>query len=386
MPAIIKNNKFDSLVDNLIYYFYFAFQFFFVLSGADIARNGGYYNIFTLLIIIPFILLVLCDAYYFLRGRFNITEIIIYFIAGLILLISLYNYRNVMVMANLIIISIFKNADGKKALKYYCYAIAIAFIIIVLLGIFTPFQGNVIQTRHGVERIRYGLGFFYCSLGQFYFLSLVLAYILIKEKLKVYEYVIFIIIDIILFIFTDTRAPFTYTIVALLLFLIIDKLKNTKLFNAFGILTICSFFISFFGMFIMSTLYNSDNKLLVTINRIVNSRLYLSHNSLKDFGFKLFGQYVPEALGDSRYYLDSSMMSIIVLHGVLVTAISLIFMTYFSYISYKTKKIAILVILFFIAMRGAFDLGFMAVQFSPVVILFYPTLKEFLLNNNNKLL
>ena len=58
-------------------------------------------------------------------------------------------------------------------------------------------------------------------------------------------------------------------------------------------------------------------------------------------------------------------------------------MTYFAYISYKTKKIAILIVIFIIALRGMFDLGFMAIQFSPVVLLFMPVLKEYLSNKTN---
>ena len=287
-----------------------------------------------------------------------------------------------MVLANLVMISAFRETDGKRAIKYYLIATISAFIIALILGLIFPDIGNVIQVRSGVEKERLGVGFFYASLGQFYYLSIVLAYILYKKKLKYYEYIVFILIDILLFRFTDTRAPFFYTILALVIFFVIDKYKDEVIYNIFGVITVLSPFIACIGMTLMSWFYSSDNKVLAFINRIVNGRLALTHNSLMEFGIKFFGQTQPKALGNSNYYLDSSLMVLLILFGLVVTVVCVSFMSYFAYISYKTKKITILLSIFIISLRGAFDLGFMAIQFSPVVLLFMPTLKEYLRKNN----
>ena len=384
MLEIIKTQKYDKMVNNLLHYLYFIFQFAFVISGTAIVRlNQSTYKFSTLFMIVPFILIALCDFYYFLRGKFDKNELIIYILVGIVLLFSFYNYRNVMVLANLVMISTFKETDGKRTLKYYLMATISAFVIALILGLIFPNIGNVIQVRGGAEKERLGVGFFYASLGQFYYLSIVLAYILYKENLKIYEYIIFILLDVILFKFTDTRAPFFYTISALVLFFIVNNLRNSIVFNFFGIISILSTLLAFIGMTLMSLFYNAENRLLVFINRVVNGRLYLTHNSLIEFGVKLFGQTQPKALGDPKYYLDSSMMVLLILFGVVVSIISVCFMTYFAYISYKTKKIAILIVIFIIALRGMFDLGFMAIQFSPVVLLFMPVLKEYLSNKTN---
>lgn len=383
MIEIIRSDKYDKFILDLTHYLYFVFQFAFVISGTAIIRlNSSTYRFSTLFMIIPFTLIALCDFYNFLRGKFSKTELLIYVLVGIVLLLSFYNYRNVMVLANLVIISAFRDTDGKKAIKYYLIATVSAFIIALILGIIFPNIGNVIQMRDGVERERLGVGFFYASLGQFYFLSIVLAYILFKEKIKIYELVIFIIIDFALFHFTNTRAPFFYTILALILFFIIDKFKDRVLYDIFGILTVLSPSVALIGMTLMSWFYNSENKVLFLINRVVNGRLELTHNSLMEFGIKIFGQTAPKALGDPKYYLDSSMMVLLILFGLAVTIICICFMTYFAKISYKTKKLAILISIFIISFRGAFDLGFMAVQFSPVVLFFMPVLKEYLKENN----
>ena len=379
MVKIIKTNKFDKLVNDLMHYFYFAFQFAFVISGLAIVRlNQQTYKISTIFIILPFVFIALCVFYKFLREKFSNTEFIVYIAVGVVLLLSFYKYHNVMVLANLVMISAFSETDGKRAIKYYLYATISAFIIALILGVAFPNIGTVIQVRDGVERERLGLGFFYASLGQFYFLSILLAYILYKEKLNIFEYIIFIVLDVILFKFTDTRAPFIYTILTLVLFFMLDKLKNTIAFDIFGIISILSPILACVGMTLMSWFYSADNSILFKINGIVNNRLRLTHNTLMEFGIKIFGQTQEKPLHNSQYYLDSSLMVLLILFGLAVTIICLIFMTYFAYISYKTKKITILIVIFIISLRGAFDLGFMAIQFSPVVLLFIPTLREYL--------
>lgn len=379
MLEIIKNSKYDKMVNDLAHYFYFIFQFSFAISGTAIVRlNASTYRFSTLFMIVPFILIAVCDFYNFLRGKFGVNELIIYAIVGGVLLLSFIKYRNVMVLANLIIISTFRDTDGKRALKYYLIATVSAFIIALILGVIFPDVGNVIQMRGGTERARLGLGFFYASLGQFYYLSIVLAYILYKERIKLYEYAFFIVIDFVLFKFTDTKAPFFYTILALVLFFIVDRFKDTVVFNIFGVISILSSSIAFIGMTLMSWFYEEGNKFLLFVNKVVNNRLRFTHNSLVAFGVKLFGQTQEKTLTDGYYYLDSSMMVLLVLFGILVSILCVSFMTYFAYISYKTKKLTILLIIFIIAVRGAFDLGFMAVQFSPVVLLFMPTLRNYL--------
>ena len=52
MFSLIKTDKFDKSVNDLVHYFYFAFQFAFVISGTAIVRiNQATYKISTIFII-----------------------------------------------------------------------------------------------------------------------------------------------------------------------------------------------------------------------------------------------------------------------------------------------------------------------------------------------
>ena len=90
----------------------------------------------------------------------------------------------------------------------------------------------------------------------------------------------------------------------------------------------------------------------------------------------MFGQNVPIVNGGATH-VDSSMVSMLILNGLIVLLVSLIFITYFTYITYKTKNINLLIALFIIAFRSSFDFGFMALQLSPFVVAFLPTFYEY---------
>ena len=380
---MIKNNACDAFVDKLLLSMYFIYQLFFVISVSTFARSNDYiYRIFSSIIIISFLGIILCVGYYFLIGLYTKKEMIISFLVGLVFLISFYNYHSVMVMANIFAILAFKKFDTKKVIKIYLYATIIGFLINIFLGILTGYSGNVVQVRHGVERIRYGLGFFYTNLPPFYYVSIVLAYIYSKKRFLPIDYIIILFIDILLYILTDTKAAFFYVCLTLLLYLVVTCVKSDMIYNILGWITIISYVFFFFISYLLSLFYNLSNEILISINKILSGRLFLTNNSLNRYSFKLFGQNVP-ILHVEGYHVDSSMISMLILNGLIVLLISLIFMTYFTYITYKTKKNSLLIALFIIAFRSSFDFGFMALQLSPFVVAFLPTFYEYKNIKNN---
>ena len=373
----------DRFIDKLLIISYFIYQLFFVISvSAFVRSNSMIYKLVTLVIIISFLIIILCTAYYFFRGLYTKNEIIISVLIGMILLISFYNYHSVMVMANIFAILAFKKFDAKKVIKIYLYATIIGFLINIFLGLFTIYSNDTPRILNDMKRMRYGLGFFYTSFGPFYFTSIVLAYIYIRDKIKLYEYVIAMLIDIILFILTDTKAAFFYVLLSLVLHYIFTYCKKNFLYNIFSIVAILSYSLFFAVAFFLSLFYDSNNKIFILFNKILSGRLGLTNNALQMYGFKVFGQNVPIVNGGATH-VDSSMISMLMLNGLTILLISLIFMTYFTYITYKTKNISLLIALFIIAFRSSFDLGFMALQLSPFVVAFLPTFYEYKDIKNN---
>ena len=376
MFKLIKSDKFDSLAEKLLYCSYFVYQFMFLLHVSALAHNVALYDKLTsIVIILSFGVILLIDFYYLLRGNYTLNEIIIYGIVGTLLLISLLNYRDVMVSVNLFAIMAFKNVDAKNGLKIYFIATIIGMICVMLLGIITPYTGNVIQTRYGVERIRYGLGFFYTSFALHYLFSLVLVFLIICDKVKLFHYFLIAIINVVLFLLTDTKAPFLYIWLILIIYLILTKIKSEFLVRFYGILTVLSYPVLSLFTIIASYCYNPQSSLSVLLDKVLTGRLYLTHNALERCKFTLFGQTVD--IWGEGFYIDSSIINMLVLNGLMILIVSVLFMTIFSYFSAKNKNIPLMIALSFFALRSAFDWGFMAFQMTPIVIMFYSEFKSF---------
>lgn len=375
MFKLIKSEKYDSMVEKILYYSYFVYQFMFLLHVSALAHNVDLYDKLTsIAIILSFGVILLIDLYYLLRGNYSLNEIIIYGIVGTLLLISLLNYRDVMVSVNLFAIMAFKNVDAKKGLKIYFIATIIGMICVMLLGIITPYTGNVIQNRYGIPRIRYGLGFFYTSFALHYLFSLVLVFLIICKNVRVYHYLLIAVVNCILFFLTDTKAPFFYIWLIIIVYLILTKIKSNFLINFFGMLTILAYPVLTIFTTVASYCYNEQNKFFVILNKVLTGRLYLTHNALEKCKFTLFGQTVD--IWGEGFYIDSSIINMLVLNGLMILIVSVIFMTIFSYFSAKNKNIPLMIALSFFALRSAFDWGFMAFQMTPVVIMFYSTYYE----------
>ena len=382
MFKIIKTNKYDLLVEMVLYCAYFVYQFMFLLHVSSLNHTLKSFDLFTTVsIVFSFAVILLIDLYYFLRGNYNLKEIIIYAIVGIFLLISLYNYRDVMVAVNLFAIIAFKNANPYKALKIYLIATIIGMICVFLISFFTPYTSNAVQIRYGAERIRYGLGFYYTTFVAHYLFSILLVFLIICKNVKSYHYLIFAALNIVVFILTDTKAPFVYIWMIIVIHIILTRIKNDFIVNFYKLLTILSYPVLSLITVTLSLYYDSSNSFMNMFNKLLTGRLSLTHKALEVCGYKLFGQTV--GIWGDGFYIDSSFVNMLVLNGLIVFIISIAFMTIFSYMSAKNNDISLMIALSFFALRSAFDWGFMALQMTPVVILFYNVLERFKLIGGN---
>lgn len=375
MIAFIKKSTYDALIEKILYVTYFIHQFTFVFSASQLSRALPSLNkLLDVIMILTFLVIILGDFYYFLRGKFSVKEIIIYILIAIPLLISFMHYRVVMVFANIFAISCFKNVDVKKILKVYLIATIAGCVLNVLISIFTKYTFNQETARYGVTRIRYGLGFYWVTFLSHYFYSIVFIYILYKQKLTNVDYVWIMIINILLFVANDTKAVFLFTILLLIIEFILNRKYNEIIYNIFGVMTMFSFILGGLTSFLLSYFYDETNKIMYRINEILSGRLALMHRGLERWGFNLWGQTIP--IKETGNTIDSSMVSMLMQNGLIVYIICIGFMTYFAYLAYKKKCLPVLIALFAVAIRSAFDLGFMALQFGPVVVLFYLVLNS----------
>ena len=379
MIAIIKNDKYDNLINNILFTLFFIHQLCFVYSKSAYLDDNLHLiekNIINYVIIISFLGMSFTVFYYFLRGKFLIKEVIIYAIISVPLIISLYNYRVVMVISNLFYIAIFKNVNVDKSLKIALIATITGFIINFIFAIFTKYTGNVGQTRYGISRVRYGLGFRYAYFTGYYYLTIVMIYLLVRKQIKYIEYFALFVIGLLIFIFSDAKAAFAYTVLAIIIHLLYVKCSTKFLYKYFKNLVVLAFPIATLLACILPICYVKGNAFWDKFNQIVNGRLELTQNAIANCGWKWFGQ-TAQLWNPGIHYADSSIVLMLIQNGMVVLIMCVIFMTFFSYMSVKINNKPLMIVLLIIALRSIFDMGFMTMQLGPVVILFYDTLNKY---------
>ena len=377
MNAVIKDDRYDKLVNNIVYVSFFIHQLCFLLSISALIKSfvdirKGVQSV----IIVSFLIMCLTVLYYFLRGKFSFKEILIYVAIFIPLAISLYNYRVVMVISNLFYAAIFKNVDCKKSLRIALYATLLGFLINVFIGVFTRYTGNAMQTRYGISRIRYGLGFYYAYMTSYYYLTIVLMFILADDKFNTFTYIALTFFNILIFILCDTKAAFIYTMIALILHLLFVKFNFKSLFKIFKVAVVCSVPLAVLLAIFLPIIYVQGNAFWDLFNTIVSGGLYLTQNAIINCGWKWFGQTV--SMGEvGVYYADSAILTMLIGNGLVVLIMSTIFLTFFSYMAVKINHRPLMIVLFVIAIRSIFDLGFMTMQLGPVIIMFYDVFNKY---------
>lgn len=380
---IIKSDKYDNLINNILYLSLFIHQFSFLFSVSALVNDTGIVPYVQKVIVLSFLIMCSTILYYFLRGKFTFKEIIIYIIIAIPLLISLHNYRNVMIISNLFYIAMFKNVDTRKGMKVVLYATIAGFLFNFLLSLVTQYTGDVGQVRYGIERIRHGLGFRYAYFPSYYYMTIVLVYMLTVDKISAKMYFVILAFNILVFVFADTKAAFAYTLIAIFLHIIFVNHNYNILDKIFNVFTILSYPISALFAILLPILYKNGVPFWDKFNEIVNGRLLLTQNTFNYCGITFWGQTAQTWLPGERH-IDSAIAMTLVQNGVFVLLMSIIFLTFFSYMATKIKNKPLMIVLAVMALRGTFDMGFLTFQLGPVVILFYETLNKFLDNKKIK--
>ena len=378
MKILIKDNKYDNLVNTILYCSFFIHQLFFVLSVSALSWYNPIIRKSTqMVIIISFIVMSITVFYYFLRGKFSIKEIIIYIVLLIPLLISLYNYRVVMVISNLFYAAIFKNVDVKRSLRIVLYATIAGFLINVAISIITSNAGIAIQKHpDGTDRVRYGLGFYYAYITAYYYLTIVIMFILAYDKFSYLLYILLTALNIIIFKLTDTKAACFYAMIAIVLHFLFVKLKCNKLYNLFKPIAILSCPISTLIAIFLPQFYIKGEPIWDFLNQVVNGRLFLTKNAFEACGWTLFGQ-TAHIWNEGKHYVDSAIGTMFVQNGLIVLIMAVTFMTFFAYMAVKINHKPLAIVLFIISIRSIFDLGFMTMQLGPVIIMFYDVLRKY---------
>lgn len=201
-------------------------------------------------------------------------------------------YNNTFLSA-MIFIYFAAEVDFKKILKQ-TIIVQSAFMVVTICGaVFGVIENRFWDMGNG--RLRYALGYNYCSYSAHILLFITLSWVSLRETITIAETVILLGINTVLYAYTDARTDYFLCIAALAGYTIIKLKYKMKKQPDFMLLNFAAKYgcglVTVFSV-LLHALYNPNSAVWVKLNDWLTGRLNLGYQAIHEYGFSLFGKAI----------------------------------------------------------------------------------------------
>lgn len=250
-------------------------------------------------------------------------------------------------------------------------------LVIVLLTICAALAGilpNIVENTSigGIIRQRYSLGGIYNSYVPNVILSIAIEYIYImrNKKIKWIEVVGLLFLNLVAFLFTQTRMPFAMCIVTIVFMIILNKqVRRNKISRLQSFFFRYSYIIISLISLMVIIIYTPYIEWLNNLNTILSQRLRLAQVGIFNWGISVFGNNVDWITDPSGYnYIDSSYLNILICYGIVMFVLIIFLLTYISVKADKVRNFYLCLALTLWAIRAAVDPQLYIIWFNPFLL------------------
>lgn len=231
--------------------------------------------------------------------------------------------------------------------------------------------------------IRWAFGFLYTTdfAAHVFYLCLVFAYLFRKRINIVYSFIPTILA---LVVFFATRAKLdTILMVLITLFMLLYKYSNLKILKSRRLMISTVPFVMALGSILFSFIFNPNNQIFTTFDKILTNRLAMGHLALYEYPVKFFGQYISQngsgglsfetgltskGTNLAYFFIDSSYIKILLGFGVVFFLIYLYGLSRSMYVNLGKENYMLPIILTIICISSVIDQHMLEVAYNPFLI------------------
>ena len=258
---------------------------------------------------------------------------------------------------------------GAKRIKFKKIAkFSLIFGIIMFALIIISAKSGIIldYVSYVNDRERHFLGFRYALYPSMVAFNLTALYLYIKEDAKTIHYIILMVLNYILFKYTDSRLAFYLSAFIILAIAFIKKYKNIfdNKKNINNILCLSYIICSLVSLYLICT-YSNMNNTMNNLDIQLEHRLSLGKKSLEIYPINLLGhdvEFIGAGLSEDGTrnskiynYVDCMYLNMIEKYGIIYFMIYISIMTYTAFQLKKTNNYVLLIILCMYALMGMID-------------------------------
>ncbi len=230
-----------------------------------------------------------------------------------------------------------KNVPFKKILQIYLI-ISVSIVLLAFCASMLDVIQNLQYERDSGYIVRNSFGIVYTTDFASHIFSIILvSFYLLKDRLRIYHYIIAIVLAFLVYRFCYTRVDVICILLLIAVFLGVNLWERGRLLSKKfrtgekNTLVIRWFMPIIAGiMFLVTYLYSTDNRLLYRIDKLITNRLQYGNLGLHRYGLSLFGQQA-EMVGHGGttvdlkdyFFVDCSYIYIFIQYGILFLLIVL---------------------------------------------------------------
>lgn len=352
---LVKKTNIDEFLFFVAYSMYLVTAFFHISFYASYISKYGKTIMLLCAIVIVFKELFVNK----IRGK-ELIGLLICIILSLILFLHVNGY---LMFPFFVLIYGARRIKFKKIAKFSFFLgiIMLAFIIIsAKSGIILDYVSYV----NGRER--HFLGFRYALYPSMVVFNLTALYLYINDDAKIVKCIIPVVLNYILFKYTDSRLTFYLSVFTVFLVTFVKKhksiLDDKKIVSS--ILCISYIICSIVSLYLICS-YSSMNNTLNDLDITLEHRLSLGKKSIEIYPINLLGhdvEFIGAGLSEdgtrskkAYNYVDCMYLNMIEKYGIIYFLIYISILTYTTYQLKKTKNYILLIILCMYALMGMID-------------------------------
>lgn len=275
-----------------------------------------------------------------------------------------------------------RDVEFRKIIKLYLI-IGIAILAFIVVSSMTGVIRNLIYHRGQGSVARQSFGVVYPTDLAAHVLYIALAYTYLKfSKLSYPFYLTLFLLSIVVIKITDARLDALALLLIIPIVMIGQRARKNKVTS--GI--IASLFwtipiVSAYVTIILNVFYTQLNPILSNLDEILSGRLSLGYKAVNDYGFRTFGQYIPQhgwgglsgfkmaASNQQRYFfIDSSFLRIPIMYGVIAGILVIMIMTVIAWRSTHYELYTLASILVVVAVSSMVEQRLTDISYDPFLI------------------
>ena len=252
------------------------------------------------------------------------------------------------VLGTLILVYAGRKVPYRKIVGY-------TFVLMGFLLVFTVGSSllGIIENHKFVQegdRVRYGLGFLYCSYASHYLLLFTMLYFVVRKRVRIYEVVLLLGLNFAGYFFTDTKTDILSLAMMLVATVVLRLLRNKK--KALNVLSYVGALVpfAFWAISVAAVKYFDETSALwKRLDKILNNRLTLGSRAYLEYPIRMFGQKIRWIGGSAKLkdpsleynYVDNSYLMMTLQLGVVFTFFMCLAYGRATYVAIQKQQLAL---------------------------------------------